>query len=193
MGLNGWIHNANMAVARSLVGRRFRLDGSGHPRERKGTYFFTEIRAGLATFFAMAYIISVNATIVSQSGGTCVCPPDSPDLCDSDPDYMLCVAGIQRDLVTATAAISALTTFCMGLFANMPIALAPGMGLNAYVSCFSSKGYDRDARTFCRGYNAGFLIICSLPTLSLDTTDPALFHTKSLLQQSLSKGSSSSA
>lgn len=77
----------------------------------------------------MAYIISVNATIVSQSGGTCVCPPDSPDLCDSDPDYMLCVQEINRDLVTATAAIAALTTFCMGLFANMPIALAPGMGV----------------------------------------------------------------
>jgi AGZA family xanthine/uracil permease-like MFS transporter len=35
-------------------------------------------------------------------------------------------------LVTATAAIAALTSFCMGLFANLPIALAPGMGLNAY-------------------------------------------------------------
>lgn len=131
MAIEQWIHNTNSAVARSFVGRHFRLDGSGHRRERKGTYFFTEIRAGLATFFAMAYIISVNATIVSQTGGTCVCPADSPDLCDSDTDYMICVAGVQRDLVTATAAISALTTFCMGLFANMPIALAPGMGLNA--------------------------------------------------------------
>ncbi|OCT49167.1 putative xanthine/uracil permease [Cladophialophora carrionii] len=140
MGINEMIHNANMAVARSFVGRRFRLDGSGHPKERKGSYFFTEIRAGLATFFAMAYIISVNATIVSQSGGTCVCPPDSPDLCDSDPDYMICVAGVQRDLVTATAAISALTTFCMGLSANMPIALAPGMGLNAYFA-YTVVGY----------------------------------------------------
>lgn len=37
-----------------------------------------------------------------------------------------------RDFITGTAAIAALTTFCMGLFANMPIALAPGMGLNAY-------------------------------------------------------------
>lgn len=39
---------------------------------------------------------------------------------------------INRDLITATAAIAALSSFCMGLFANMPIALAPGMGLNAY-------------------------------------------------------------
>lgn len=74
----------------------------------------------------MAYIISVNATIVSQTGGTCVCTSD--DLCVSDPDYLLCVQEVNRDLVTATAAIAALTTFCMGLFANMPIALAPGMG-----------------------------------------------------------------
>lgn len=80
----------------------------------------------------MAYIISVNASIVSQSGGTCVCPADSPDLCETDTEYLTCVQGINRDLVTATAAISALTSFCMGLFANMPIALAPGMGLNAY-------------------------------------------------------------
>ena len=136
----GWIHNTNVAVARSFVGRRFRLEGSGHPKERKGSYFFTEIRAGLATFFAMAYIISVNATIVSQSGGTCVCPPDSPDLCDSNEEYMICVSEIQRDLVTGTAAIACLTTFCMGLLANMPIALAPGMGLNAYFA-YTVVGY----------------------------------------------------
>lgn len=78
----------------------------------------------------MAYILSVNATIVSQTGGTCVCPPeDKKDLCDHNVEYLLCVQEIRRDLVTATAAISALTSFCMGLFANMPIALAPGMGV----------------------------------------------------------------
>lgn len=54
-----------MAVARSVVGRRFRLEFSGHRYERKGSRFLTEVRAGLATFFAMAYIISVNASIVS--------------------------------------------------------------------------------------------------------------------------------
>ena len=53
---------------------------------------------------------------------------------------MICVAEVQRDLVTATAAISALTTFCMGLFARMPIALAPGMGLNAYFA-YTVVGY----------------------------------------------------
>ncbi|KAI0172368.1 permease family-domain-containing protein [Hypoxylon sp. FL1284] len=129
----GWVHNFNAVVAKSAVGRWFQLDGSGHPRERKGSYFFTELRAGLAGFFAMAYIIAVNSSIISDTGGPCVCNggPDDP-LCDANDDYLLCVAEVKRDLVTATAAISALSSFCMGLFANLPVSLAPGMGLNAY-------------------------------------------------------------
>lgn len=129
-----------MAVAKSFVGKRFRLEFSGHRQERKGSRFLTELRAGLATFFAMAYIISVNASIVAESGGTCVCEPqtevDDPFCFNPDnpsfTPYALCKQEIRQDLVTATAAIAALTSFCMGLFANMPIALAPGMGLNAY-------------------------------------------------------------
>ncbi|KAL1652290.1 hypothetical protein SLS58_000417 [Diplodia intermedia] len=142
-----WIHNANLRIAQSPVGRYFRLANSGHassnflPKERKNSYFFTEIRAGLATFFAMAYIISVNSTIISETGGTCECPPESmADLCETNTEYMLCVQEVKRDLVTATAAISALCSFCMGLFANMPIALAPGMGLNAYFA-YTVVGY----------------------------------------------------
>jgi AGZA family xanthine/uracil permease-like MFS transporter len=50
------------------------------------------------------------------------------------------VQEVSRDLVTATAAISALTSFCMGFFANMPIALAPGMGINAYFT-YQVVGY----------------------------------------------------
>jgi AGZA family xanthine/uracil permease-like MFS transporter len=51
----------------------------------------------------MAYIISVNSTIVSETGGTCVCPADSmADLCSTNVEYMQCVQEIKRDLVTAT-------------------------------------------------------------------------------------------
>jgi adenine/guanine/hypoxanthine permease len=63
MGYSTWVHDTNAAVARSAFGRYFRLEGSGHLRERKGTYFFTEIRAGLATFFAM-----VNAQLPKMLG-----------------------------------------------------------------------------------------------------------------------------
>jgi hypothetical protein len=61
------VEKTNMAMARSFIGRRFRLEFSGHRLEKKGTRFLTEVRAGLATFFAMAYIISVNASITSGS------------------------------------------------------------------------------------------------------------------------------
>ncbi|GAP91354.1 putative purine transporter [Rosellinia necatrix] len=123
----------NERVARSAVGRWFKLDGCGHPKERKGSFFLTEIRAGIAAFFAMAYILAVNASILSDSGGTCVCPNTAEDpLCTMNDDYLLCVAEVKRDLVTATAAIAAISSFCMGLFSNLPVSLAPGMGLNAY-------------------------------------------------------------
>ncbi|KAK0124039.1 hypothetical protein ONS95_009025 [Cadophora gregata] len=132
----GFTKKINDAVARSIVGRRFRLMGSGHPKAREGSRFLTEIRAGLATFFAMAYIISVNANILTSSGGTCgaceISEGGSPFECPGQPEYALCLNRMTRDFVTGTAAIAALTSFCMGLFANMPIALAPGMGLNAY-------------------------------------------------------------
>ncbi|KAK0655134.1 permease family-domain-containing protein [Cercophora newfieldiana] len=137
----GLIHTINVKVAKSPVGRWFRLDGSGHPLERKGSHFLTEMRAGLATFFAMAYIISVNASIVADSGGTCVCEPTEADpICLENQDYLLCKGIIKRDLITATAAISAFASFFMGLLANMPVALAPGMGLNAYFA-YSVVGF----------------------------------------------------
>ncbi|KAL7938432.1 permease family domain-containing protein [Trichoderma chlorosporum] len=129
----GWMDNVNKKVAASPVGWWFRLEGCGHPKERKGSLFFTEIRGGLATFFAMAYIIAVNASIVSDSGGTCVCNGGAADpICNNNDEYTLCVQAIKRDAVTATAAISAFASFFMGLLANLPVGLAPGMGLNAY-------------------------------------------------------------
>lgn len=136
-----WVERFNRRVGESAFGRYFRLEFSGHPKERKNSRFFTEIRAGLATFFAMAYIIAVNANITSQSGGTCVCERTEDDFtCDKNEEYMMCVEIVRRDLITATAAIAALTSFMMGLGANIPIALAPGMGLNAYFA-FQVVGY----------------------------------------------------
>ncbi|PGH20391.1 hypothetical protein AJ80_03536 [Polytolypa hystricis UAMH7299] len=132
--MRNWATKINDAVARSVVGRRFRLEGSGHRHERKGTRFLTEVRAGLTTFFAMAYIISVNSNILADCGGTCVCNDTADPTCADNTEYNLCVNIVRRDIITATAAIAALSSFCMGLFANLPIALAPGMGLNAYFS-----------------------------------------------------------
>ncbi|KAF8623282.1 hypothetical protein AX17_007488 [Amanita inopinata Kibby_2008] len=132
MPLPGW------GVAASFVGRWFLLDGCGKPNQRKGSRFTTEIRAGLTTWAAMAYIISVNAAILSDSGGTCVCTQS--DLCVNNPDYLSCITEVRQDLITTTAAISALSSFLMGLLANLPIGLAPGLGLNAYFA-YSVVGF----------------------------------------------------
>ncbi|MBK1468910.1 NCS2 family permease [Parvimonas parva] len=68
----------------------------------------TEILAGITTFMTMAYILVVNPTILSE-------------------------AGMDKGAVfTTTAIASFIGTVIMGLCANYPFALAPGMGLNAY-------------------------------------------------------------
>ncbi|KAG9225487.1 hypothetical protein CCMSSC00406_0002990 [Pleurotus cornucopiae] len=128
----------NAHVADSFVGRWFHLEGSGHPKERVGSRFLTELRAGVTTWASMAYIISVNAAILSDSGGTCEC--NLPDLCVTDETYLSCVAEVRLDLITTTAAIAALSSFLMGLLANLPVGMAPGLGLNAYFA-YSVVGF----------------------------------------------------
>ena len=73
-----------------------------------GTTVRTEIIAGVTTFLTMAYIIFVNPSILGDAG----MPKES--------------------VFVATCLIAALGTAVMALYANYPIALAPGMGLNAY-------------------------------------------------------------
>lgn len=84
-----------------------------------GTNVKTEILAGVTTFLAMAYILAVN------------------------PNY-LSAAGMDAGAVfTATAVSAAIATFCMAFIANYPVALASGMGLNAFFAftVCGSMGY----------------------------------------------------
>lgn len=78
-------------------------------KERK-TDVKTEIMAGVTTFLAMAYILAVNPGILSASGM----------------DF--------GSVFTATALSSAIATLVMAFVANLPFALAPGMGLNAFLA-----------------------------------------------------------
>jgi AGZA family xanthine/uracil permease-like MFS transporter len=93
-----------------------------------GSRFTTEIRAGITTFFTMAYIIAVNATVLSDSGGTCVCRDPTDPTCmgknSFGTDYSMCVLGVKRDLITATAALAGLSSFLFGFLTNLPVALA---------------------------------------------------------------------
>ncbi len=78
----------------------------------------TEVRAGVATFLTMAYIIAVNPAILSFRG--------IPGLEGNGIPF----AGV----VFATVLVAAVSSILMGLIANLPFALAPGMGINAFVA-----------------------------------------------------------
>ncbi|KAK0752137.1 permease family-domain-containing protein [Schizothecium vesticola] len=136
----GLLSRVNHWVNTSALGSLFRLEGSGHPDEIKGANFSTELRAGLTTFATMAYIIAVNATngqqasILAESGFDCHCakPLSVSGECANEDEWALCYQEVKLDLITATAGISGFATIVFGLLTNLPIALAPGMGLNAY-------------------------------------------------------------
>ena len=89
---------------------------SGFRLSDNGTTPARELRAGLATFMVMAYIIFVNPTIL---GG----------VADST-GYVLPPAAI----LSVTCLVAGLLTILMGTYSNYPFALAPGMGLNAVVA-----------------------------------------------------------
>ncbi len=76
--------------------------------EKNKTSVKTEIIAGITTFLATMYIIVVNPAIISEAG--------------------LSFSGV----LTATVLVSAFSSIMMGIYANNPIVLAPGMGLNAF-------------------------------------------------------------
>ena len=78
-------------------------------KERK-TDVKTEVLAGITTFLTMAYILAVNPGILSDTGM----------------DF--------SKVFAATAIASAIATLVMALLANLPFALAPGMGLNAFMA-----------------------------------------------------------
>ena len=84
-----------------------------------GTSVRTEVVAGLTTFMTMAYILALNPSILSASG------------MDTGAVF------------TATALASAIASFCMALFANLPFVLSAGLGLNAYFAytVCGSMGY----------------------------------------------------
>ena len=74
----------------------------------KETTVRTEIMAGITTFLTMAYILAVNPNILGETGMD------------------------KGALFTTTVLMAALPTIFMGLYAKLPLALAPGMGLNAF-------------------------------------------------------------
>lgn len=107
-----------------------------------GTTITKELIAGATTFFAMVYIIFVNPAMLSQTG----MPFGAVFL--------------------ATIIATAIGTLIMGLFANVPYALAPGMGLNAfftYTVCFALGFHWSEA--------LGLVFICGLINVLITVTN----------------------
>ena len=77
----------------------------------RGGSLKTEILAGFTTFVAMSYVLAVNPMILSTTGMD------------------------KAALLTVTALSAMAASLFMGFFANMPVALAPAMGTNAYFAC----------------------------------------------------------
>lgn len=97
----------------------------------------TEILAGITTFLTMVYIVVVNPIILAD-------------------------AGVPFDQVfTATIIAAVVGTLWMGLFANYPIAIAPGMGLNAYFaySVVGSHGNIDYVTAFAAVFIAGIIFV----------------------------------
>ena len=84
---------------------------------RQGTNLRTETIAGVTTFLTMVYIVFVNPAILGN-------------------------AGMDKGAVfVATCIAASVSTLAMGLYANYPIGLAPGMGLNAFFAFTVVLGY----------------------------------------------------
>ena len=82
-----------------------------------GSNFRTEVVAGTTTFLAMSYIIAVNPAILADAG---IAPAAA---------------------AFATCIVSGLATIAMGFLARLPLAVAPGMGLNAFFAYTVVQGH----------------------------------------------------
>ena len=125
--------------------------------KERGSSTGRELRAGLTTFLAMAYIIAVN-------------PP------------LLVEAGIEpAAAVTSTCVGAGIMTICMGLFANRPLACASGMGINAIfaftlASVAGGDWHAASAVVFIEGIAILLLVLCGLREAIMDAIPVSLRH-----------------
>ena len=132
------------------------MDRLFHISER-GSSVGTELRAGLTTFLAMAYIIAVNPAVLSAAG--------------IDPGVLACTTCIGAGIMT----------ICMGVFANRPLACASGLGINAMVAGITTTVCDGDWRVamgviFLEGIVILLLVVCGLREAIMDAIPVVLRH-----------------
>ena len=123
----------------------------------RGSSVGQEVRAGLTTFLAMAYIIAVNPSLLTSAG----IPATAA--------------------VTATCLGAGIMTILMGIFANRPLACASGMGVNA-VFAYTLTGlaggdwHAASAVIFIEGVAILILVLCGLREAIMDAIPVSLRH-----------------
>lgn len=132
------------------------MDKIFHITER-GSSVGTELRAGLTTFLAMAYIIAVNPAVLSAAG--------------IDAGALAC----------ATCLGAGIMTICMGVFANRPLACASGLGINAMVAGITATMCGGDWHVamgviFLEGIVILLLVLCGLREAIMDAIPVVLRH-----------------
>ena len=132
------------------------MDELFHVSERKST-IGTELRAGLTTFLAMAYIIAVNPAVLSGAG--------------IDAGALAC----------ATCLGAGIMTICMGIFANRPLACASGLGVNAMIAGITATVCGGDWHVamsviFLEGVVILLLVLCGLREAIMDAIPVVLRH-----------------
>ncbi len=123
----------------------------------RGTSTGQELRAGLTTFLAMAYIIAVNPSLLAAAGVP------------------------MNAAVTSTCIGAGIMTIFMGLFSNRPLACASGMGINAVVAftLAAINGADWQASMaviFVEGCAILLLVLCGLREAIMDAIPVSLRH-----------------
>lgn len=132
------------------------MDKFFHISERNSSVG-TELRAGLTTFLAMAYIIAVNPAVLSAAG--------------IDATALAC----------ATCLGAGIMTICMGVFANRPLACASGLGINAMVAGITTTMCGGDWHVamsviFLEGIVILLLVLCGLREAIMDAIPVVLRH-----------------
>ncbi|KXB33800.1 NCS2 family permease [Atopobium deltae] len=131
--------------------------------EERGSTVAQELRAGLTTFLAMAYIIAVNPAILGN------------------PKVPLLTPIPMSALVTATCIGAGVMTILMGLFANRPVACASGLGINAMIASAAAglTGGDWHAAmaiVFVEGVAILLLVLFGLREKIMDAIPVSLRH-----------------
>ena len=125
--------------------------------KERGSSTGRELRAGLTTFLAMAYIIAVNPPLLEAAG---IAPAAA---------------------VTSTCVGAGIMTICMGLFSNRPLACASGMGINAIfaftlAAVAGGDWHAASAVVFIEGIAILLLVLCGLREAIMDAIPVSLRH-----------------